>query len=139
MSDDLTKQARDDAKQEALSLFSKMSAMSDDKAFVAEAFEKGLDMEQFQTELITRQADQIAELKAKVADLQAEAEATGTDGEEFAEATAPVVEEKLDFCQTAHKFAKDEGVSIGEAYTKVAKLHPELYQEHIDNAPGGQA
>ena len=137
MSDDLIKQAQEDASRETLSRFSKMSEMSDDKAFVAEAFEQGLSIEEFQTSLIAKQADQIAELKAKVEDLLANAEAQ-VDGEEFSAEADPTPAEDLDFVQTAHKFAKDEGLSIGEAYSRVARANPELYSKHIENAPGGK-
>lgn len=126
---------QEDAKAAALGLFQKMSAMSEDKAFVAECFGKGMDIAQFQEALLKKQSEQVAQLKA---DLEAakKAPVSGAAPATFsAPAAAPSHARELTFIEVAHKLASDAKISVSAAFSRVARENPELYKKHLEAAP----
>jgi hypothetical protein len=130
MSDEATKV---DGRAEALGLFAKMNEMSEDKAFVAECFAKGMTIEAFQSALIKQQTEKIAKLSADLAAKSKQAE--GVPALTFSAEQAKVEEKEMSFVELAHKVAKDEKVSLREAYSKVAHDNPALYKAHIEACP----
>ena len=135
MSDDL-KKVREDAKGEALGLFQKMSAMCEDKAFVAECFGKSMEMEQFQSSLIAKQAEEITKLKSDLVEAKkAPATASGAPAVGFSAPAAPVAPKAVTFVEMAHQIAKDEKISVAKAFSQAAKENPALYQKHLEEAP----
>ena len=42
---------------------------------------------------------------------------------------------KLSFVELAHKTARDEKITLAAAYSRVAREHADLYDEHLQSAP----
>jgi hypothetical protein len=41
----------------------------------------------------------------------------------------------LSFVELAHKTARDEKITLAAAYSRVAREHADLYDEHLQSAP----
>lgn len=116
---------------------SRMNEMCDDASFVMECFNKGMSIEDFGSELLSKQSEELASLKGKVSDLEAQLEeAKSTDGVAFsAGESADKEDEPKDFMGKASKLAKDEGIKLHVALSKVAKENPDLYEQFKSEAP----
>ena len=116
---------------------SRMNEMCDDANFVMECFTKGMSIEDFGSELLSKQSEELTSLKGKVSDLEAQLEeAKSTDGVAFsAGESADVEPEPADFVGKANKLAKDEGIKLHVAFSRVAKENPDLYEQFKSEAP----
>ena len=121
--------------QTSLEVFQLMNNATEDKAFVAECFAAGMSYEDFQSALLKRQTEKVAELSAaldaaKKVTVAPKGQAPVTLTAEPAPAPA-----KLSFVELAHKTARDEKITLAAAYSRVAREHADLYDEHLHSAP----
>ena len=140
---DLSK-SRDEGQTESKNLFSSMSTLCSDTAFVAECYSEGLTLEQFQKKVLTKvqdentqlktQLEEITELKAKIVELEAKVAdpSTGTEPVVHGEGTTDVPV-KLNFMEEAAKISAEKNISKTAAMSQISKEKPELYQEHLNN------
>jgi hypothetical protein len=125
---------QEDAKAAALGLFQKMSAMCEDKAFVAECFEKSMDLEKFQSALISKLSAEVAQLKADLETAKKTVPAPAPAGAPAVAFSAPIAApapKELTFVEAAHKLASEQKVSVAYAFSQVARENPALYQKHL--------
>ena len=139
---DLAK-SRDEGQTESKNLFSSMSTLCSDTAFVAECYSEGLTLEQFQKKVLTKvqdentqlktQLEEITELKAKIVELEAKVAdpSTGTEPVVHGEGTTDVPV-KLNFMEEAAKISAEKNISKTAAMSQISKEKPELYQEQLN-------
>jgi len=139
MSEDL-KKAQDEAKAEAFGLFSEMSAICEDKTFVAECYEKKMSIQEFQTALIDKQKSELSKLNDQLVEANKKIDEAKNEGVQAADFTPQegdgnADEDPKSFTEMAHEIAKTEKISIRDAYSRVAKSNPDLYEDHLNNCP----
>lgn len=134
-----------DVRASVTSELAKFSSMCSDAEFVLACFNKGMSIEQFSSELLTKQSQEITSLKEKnesleqeISELKAKADTAASPAE-----GAPVVEfsssegaeaegadkAPADFMSAIESF-KGEGMDARAALTKAAQTYPELYAKH---------
>jgi hypothetical protein len=132
---------QEDAKAAALGLFQKMSAMCEDKAFVAECFEKSMDLEKFHAALISKLSAEVAQLKADLETAKKTVPApapAGAPAVAFSAPSAAPAPKELSFVEEAHKLASEQKIPLAYAFSKVAREKPALYQKHLDACPAAR-
>jgi hypothetical protein len=135
-----------DVRASVQSDLSKMSAMCGDANFVLECFNKGMNIEQFSSELLGKQAEEIKSLTEKNEALELEVsefkkkESSATSGAsavQFSSSENQAGEseevEVKDFMGAISKFKKD-GLGHREALVKASREFPELYKQHTGRA-----
>lgn len=119
----------------------RMNQLCADKDFVMTCFSQGMGIEEFSSKLLEKQAEEIASLKASNSDLETKVEELKSDAPEGVQFSASSDKDKVEvpteFRALAQHVAKEEGISMRCAYSKVAKENPALFQEFKDNAPLG--
>lgn len=134
MSEDLKKNP-EDGKAEALGLFKRMNELCEDKAFVAECYEKGMALDQFQSELLKRLQGEKSALSKQVEDLRKAPVPTGAPAVSFNGQQAAAPEAQLDFVAQAKKLAKEEKIGFTAAASRLAKEDKALYANYVETCP----
>lgn len=130
------------AKKSVKENLDRMNQLCADKDFVMTCFTEGLSIEEFSSKLLEKQAEEISALKAANSDLEnqvQELKSSAPEGVAFSgDSEDNSADEKpTEFRALAIYTAKEDGISIREAYSKVAKENPELYAQFKDEAPVG--
>lgn len=139
MSETLTQSDLDKSKEEARAefkaLFSRMNEACGDKVFVAECFEKGLSFEQFQGELVKKLQSDLDEKEGKIVELSKKEPAkvvkvtAENDGPKF-ESDGGAHGPELSFVEKARRFAKEQKISLRQAYKKMISDDPKGHREY---------
>lgn len=120
----------------------RMNELCADKDFVMTCFSEGLSIEEFSSKLLEKQSEEIASLKVATSDLEnkvSELENGNPEGVSFSGYSdgSKGDEAPTEFRALAKHIAKEEGLSLRAAYSKVAKEKPELYEKFKNEAPLG--
>lgn len=125
---EMAKAAEEVRAEERERLMEFKSAFPDDLEFAIDACGRGLSVTEAKAERFDVVNKQLKEVTKKTETVEVKEKATGAvaiiNGDSDNEASG-------DFVTTAKEIAKDEKIKLGEAFKRVAREQPELYQAHI--------